>query len=940
MTGVHRRSSCVAQLCAALLLAASAAAQGVGGGIVGTVTDQSQGVLPGVTVTVTGPALMGTRSDVSGADGTYRIPNLPPGSGYALVFELSGFGSLKRDGIRVDVGFTATINAMLSPASLEETVVVSGASPVVDVTASRVATHLNAEQISTVLVGSRDYAAVMAQVPGVLNTRVDVGGANATTMQAYRAYGLDGGRGEIEGINSSQFGSGGLLGYSDMEAFDDMAINTTGNSAETPVPGAFINVVSKAGGNAYHGSAYIDYQQDEFGATNIDDDLIARGLTSSGDVDVHDLNKFELFRDVSANGGGYIIKDKLWWFGAARHTQLNRRYPVLIDDIAITTIPAYTGKLTYNLNQSHKVTAFYTWSNKIFENYGVGDGATARIVTSDALIDETYPNATMSFTYEAVLGRTVVLSVRGGHWGDFGDYKGKGANQRYDDAGANRLYGSIPTRFDERDRPQVNGSLTYFKDGWGGTHSFKVGGEFQHEQQRYSTTAFGPSSVILYMTNNRPTQADVYLVPNATRAVGRSKSVYLTDNWRVNSRLTFNLGYRFDRYTNYVPEQVGPQGHEFPQIEAPTWNLSAPRIGGVYALTDDQKTLIKASYGMYWENPGFTLANQGNPNPNNNFTKYEWINPTPIYNEDGLPIYEGPQQLGRVLSVSGARADFSPSVTYEPGLKNQYTHSSSVFFEREIGANFGVRTGFVYNGIRNPRTIVNTNQPFEAFDQPIDIPNPGPDGALNTADDGAAVTAYNLNPAFLPLPVVQVVKNGYVTNSDFYTWEVTATKRQSNRWSLLASFSNMWSRQGIVSLTPNAWVNTTDGRDAFSEWQVRLSSNLQVWKGIETTPMLRAQAGRPYSPNFVARLNYNTSVPILASPRGEQRNDNVAVFDIRVAKAFTFNRGMKLRGFLDVYNITNTNAVQDMTVSYGANFRRPSLISGPRIARIGVRFEF
>ena len=155
-------------------------------------------------------------------------------------------------------------------------------------------------------------------------------------MQQYRAYGLDGGRGEIEGINSSQFGSQGLLGYSDMEAFDDMAVNTTGNSAETPVSGTFINVVSKSGGNTYHGSAYVDYQQEEFGATNIDDDLIARGLTSSGDVDVHDLNKFDLFRDVSANVGGFIIKDKLWWFGAVRHTQLNRPYPVLIDDIAIT----------------------------------------------------------------------------------------------------------------------------------------------------------------------------------------------------------------------------------------------------------------------------------------------------------------------------------------------------------------------------------------------------------------------------------------------------------------------------------------------------------------------------------------------------------------------------------------------------------------------------
>ena len=249
-----------------------------------------------------------------------------------------------------------------------------------------------------------------------------------------------------------------------MEAFDDMAVNTTGNSAETPVSGTFVNVVSKSGGNSYHGSAYVDYQRKEFGTTNIDDNLIARGLTSSGDVDVHDLNKFDLFRDVSANGGGFIIKDKLWWFGAVRHTQLNRTYPVLIDDIAITEIPAYTGKVTYNASQNHKFTAFYTWSNKIFENYGVGE----RIVTADALIDETYPNATMSFSYEAVLGSSMVMTVRGGHWGDFGDYKGKGASQRYDDAGANRLYGSIPTRFDERDRPQVNGSLTYFKQGGAG----------------------------------------------------------------------------------------------------------------------------------------------------------------------------------------------------------------------------------------------------------------------------------------------------------------------------------------------------------------------------------------------------------------------------------------------------------------------------------------
>src|SRR5204863_6310603 len=175
-----------------VLMPRAAMAQG-GGSIIGTVTDQTQGVLPGVTVTVSGPALMGTRTGVTDSEGKYRIPALPPGSDYTVMFELQGFATVKREGIRLDVGFTATINHTLSPAGVVETVTVSGASPVVDATASQVATHLNAEQITRTLVGSRDYAAVMSQMPGVVNQRVDVAGTNATTMQGFRAYGLNGG---------------------------------------------------------------------------------------------------------------------------------------------------------------------------------------------------------------------------------------------------------------------------------------------------------------------------------------------------------------------------------------------------------------------------------------------------------------------------------------------------------------------------------------------------------------------------------------------------------------------------------------------------------------------------------------------------------------------------------------------------------------------------
>jgi hypothetical protein len=926
------RLTLAAVVLAVFLIPARASAQG-GGSIIGTVTDQTQAVLPGVTVTVSGPALMGIRSDVTDGEGKYRVTPLPPGSDYKVTFELQGFGTVERQGIRLDAGFTATINSTLSPAGLAETVNVSGASPVVDTTASRVSTHLNSEQITGVLVGSRDYAAVMSQMPGVLNSTLDVAGTNATTMQGYRAYGLSGGRGEVEGINTSQFGSGGLVGYGDMESYDDMAVNVLGNTAETNVPGAFINVVSKSGGNAFHGQYYLDYQSASLSTRNIDSALINRGLQGSTAVPVTDLNIVSLFRDLSANLGGFVVKDKIWFFGSARWTRFSKAYPVLIDSLATTDIPVFTGKVTYNATPNNKFTVYGQHANKIFPNYPVS----TQIVTSDALWNEHYPNYTYSFGYESLLGHSAVFTLRAGHWGDYGDYQGKGAVQRYSDTGANRLYGTRPTAIDQRDRPQVNGSLTYFKEGWAGRHSFKVGGEFQHEQEQYTTIV--TNNLILYLNNNVPTFVETYLSPNFTRVVGQDTGFYANDSWQMRSRLTLNLGVRYDHYSNYVPAQLGPQAHQFPEIVGPTWNNVAPRIGVAYSLTKDNKTVAKANFGKYWENPGFTLSALFNPNPNNNFTRYNWIDPHPTYNSQGLPIYEGSQQLGSVVSISGATANFQPAVTPAPGLQNQYTLQSSGYLEREVAQNFGLRTGFVWNGMRNQYATVNINQPFSAFNQQVTVANPGPDGKTGTADDGQPVTAYNLNPAYIGLPVVQQIQNGIIRNNDFYTWEISAIKRQSNRWSLIASFSNLWSRVGATVLTPNDLINTTNGRDYFSEWQVRVSSTLNLPFGIDLTPMYRGQAGAPFAPTFTTKLNYSSGVVIKAGLRGDYANDHVHVFDLRTQKVFRFG-SKTVRGIFDVYNILNTNAVQAETTSYGINYLRPVTISGPRTARVGVRFEF
>ena len=138
--------------------------------------------------------------------------------------------------------------------------------------------------------------------------------------------------------------------------------------------------------------------------------------------------------------------------------------------------------------------------------------------------------------------------------------------------------------------------------------------------------------------------------------------------------------------------------------------------------------------------------------------------------------------------------------------------------------------------------------------------------------------------------MVQQIRNGITRDNDYYTWEISAIKRPSNHWSLIASFSNLWSRVGAVVLTPNDLINTTNGRDYFSEWQVRISSTLTLPAGVELSPMYRGQAGAPYAPTFTTRLNYNSGVVIKAGLRADYAADVVHVFDLRAQKVFRFGR--------------------------------------------------
>ena len=241
----------VALLAVCLLASANAFAQGGGasttGSINGKVVDSSGGVLPGVTVSATSPSAMGVQSSVTDTGGNYRFPALPPGT-YTVTFELPGFNTLKRENIQIAMGFTAAVNVELAVASLQETVTVTGDSPVIDTSATRVQQNFKLEALQEIP-NSRDLWSLLAVTPGVSMQRIDVGGNRAGTQTTYAAYGYSGqNRVLVEGINTTE-GTAGAGFYVDYGSFEEVFLGTVAQGAEMPTPGVQSQMLGKSGGN-------------------------------------------------------------------------------------------------------------------------------------------------------------------------------------------------------------------------------------------------------------------------------------------------------------------------------------------------------------------------------------------------------------------------------------------------------------------------------------------------------------------------------------------------------------------------------------------------------------------------------------------------------------------------------------------------------------------
>ena len=950
-------------LLATLALATSAFAQGGGasstGSISGEVKDAQGGVLPGVTVTATSPAQIGSLTAVTNEAGLYRFPAVPPGE-YRLGYDLAGFQASVRDGIRITLGFNAQVNVTLSVATLQETVTVSGQSPVIDTSSTRVQTNYDQQMLSSIP-NARDMWSLLATTPSVSLNRVDVGGSTAGTQTTYFAYGYSGqNRPLIEGINTTE-GTSAAGFYLDYGSFEEVFIGAAGNSAEMPNSGVLTQFVGKSGSNTPAVSLYYDYENDTFQGKNLTMDQV---IPAPGATIRPNGNRLSSYRNLNLGLGGPVIKDKMWGHFSYLKQENSVAAPAagsFLDGTPFnTSLQNFTGKATYQVNQANKFIGYLQHGTKEQPTRTDSSnrlGAPVHI-TADSTVFQGSPSWVYKGEWNGTLGQNTFVEARGGQFGyNFGLDSNTQAT-RYESLSSNEILGGGRDWELRRRRNQFTGAMSYFKDNFaGGSHNFKVGGEYLDEQGQTLWNSYYTDNVIHFVNGSlqgplsATTPAGVRLTNNSDSWSGLATiSAFATDTWTID-KLTLNLGVRFDRYRVYTPAQQLAAGRFVPTPltfaavdKIVGFNHVVPRLGATYDLVGDGRTVLKANWGRFYFNPGVNLADAVNPNTGSQYADYTWND---LNNDRVFQVGEEGVLQTRFGGVANASID--------PNLRNSYTDEASFFVERAVITDLGVRAGFVWKKDNDGWQQNNANRPLGAYNIPTTVADPGPDGVYGNGDDGPAIAAFNLNNTTLPSNNITTNVDGY--EGTFKTLEFSANKRYSSRWSMNASYSYTWTAQygnlyfnnrfgtAVANFSLFGSYPTNPNEKTFNEytdWNAKVSGTVDAGWGLRVTPVVKMQSGAPYGRYFTTRageLNYGTQI-ILAEPIGTRRQDTIAVVDLRVEKQLRFAQKAKLGLFFDLFNAMNSNVNVNENWRSGAAFEKATTVLGPRIAKFGVKFDW
>jgi Carboxypeptidase regulatory-like domain len=961
-------------LFAALLLvcfvAGSAAAQITQGRLTGLVTDAQGAILPGVTVTATSPSLIGIQTTVTQADGKFLFPALPSGT-YKLVFELSGFQKLTRENVQVATGQTISFDAQLPIASLAESVTVTGASPVVDVTTTKVGTDLKGEALTGVP-NSTDVWGALSEAPGIRLQGFDVGGSHKSQQSGYEVFGIQNqARVVSDGVDHTE-GVGGTGFYEDYYANEEVAVSALGSDVEMNSGGAAIVTTIKSGGNEFKGLYHLSYEPRSFVGTNAaNSDMSARGYTcpsnSAGVAQCTNPNL--LFWEGHADLGGPIAKDKVWFYGAFNHFKINKAVSGVSESVAtdLGIFDNYTGKGTWKPSQGNTLIGYFQQGRKQKPKRGLSTllppesvraqdsmsrmykGEWQHVITSRAFLDVNVGNFTLDWpmvvqvdpaTRPPETFRAVPGLVDGAGWIAFSTY---------------------------RKKPQVKAQATYYLPGTkGGSHDFKYGFEYLYDSYRYGHN--GKSGPIRY---SYPCGSPTACAPDRIRFIdtgdpntyGKDWTVgptldthyagYVQDRWAPSNRLTVTLGVRFDSQALGYGEairkplitDVAPDGVRiFPAsttVASHTFftNVNvAPRLGVTYDISGKGRTVLKAFYGQYYNNmaDGFSAVNPGGIS----IAEYNFRD------VNGDHRYHGPQNLGTLRLRAGA-----DSTPVDTNFKTPYTEEISGSFETQLAGESAVRLTYVRKNHRNFAPFYGTNlipawvgkvtvptvQTFNGVSYSLlDVPNSiadETDGAYTNFPDG------NLHYDTIEVAYNKKMREFFVQTSFDYQW------RDDLRSPLDVSTSPLSADPiGInFMLTPNPAApnrqKTTTyhfqflGRYTFP-YQVAFAANFRYQSGFPFAPIV---------PDGVTSPGLNLSnfgAPFFTQNLDQNRSDNVALLNFRLDKSVAVGKKAKITGMLDIYNALNVDAVTNFNLGLGSSYKRVIATLDPRVFQVGARLEF
>jgi outer membrane receptor protein involved in Fe transport len=916
------------RLCLAALVAAAAnaaSAQTATGGIRGFVKDDTGAVLVGVTVEAASPARIGGAAvEVTDAQGLYQFENLPVGQ-YTVTFSLPGFTTVRRQEIRVEVGRTIQTDAQLKVGSVEQSITVTGESPVVDALHAGVTTNFNREWLQNVPTARQSYFDVVTFAPSVKINQVP----NDSRFVIFGSS-SDQNSFQYEGVEISAVSNGGVWDFPSPDMMQEVEVKAVGVSAEySNFQGGVVNIVLKSGSNQFRGIESAYWIPPRWVGNN----------TPSEQFPFHVDYSYQATGEL----GGPIVKDRIWFYGAAPWQKGQS------SNVGVDPSFAHGGHSTKpfvktNFKITNHDAGDFTWDDNIF---CCAATATRQAPLATQTIEHGH-NPVLAGHWTHTFGSATLFEAKGGGIyirDNFTPFTDDFSTPGRSDSGTG--FSSVNATSASRqvhNRTTLDASLAHSaSDFIKGSHDFKAGVQNVYATQQTNTLTFTNVSYSdLRGAKDQATFRDPAVTGGRLRQIG----TYLQDNWTVNDRLTLNLGVRYDHTKGDIQSmdsQTTLIGIETTAPSAPSnvtysgipdliaFNDVSPRLGLTLRLDGSGRTVFKTNYARLYGKLATSMFNS--KAPGNTPSDTERFNAA-------TGKYDIP------ISIVNNQTNFA----IDPGLRNQYTDQFFVGFEQQIIADMGVDASFVVKKEANFIRLTDAGGTYAAT-------------PIVDVFRGASypLTVFNrVSPSSASL--FEVV-NRTDFKQDFKAFFVQLNKRFSKAWqgqaaytwqnsqayatgtvtgSTQQDFSSLSSTAGF-GRTPNDLINAYGPTPTNSTNSFGLSGTYRAPFDFNLGARYSFQSGRPFGRLITARLNQG-NVTVIAEPRGAYSMPAVNDLQIRVDKDFRLPNRQSVRLSLDMFNIFDTGTVltvlNNSTTQGDAAFAQTNTVVRPRTFTVGLRYQF